>query len=135
MYMWGVAMSLIVLLTGAWLMLAPFALGYQPSSASWASATGNSFWVGLAIVVVSLLGVQLFAWSALRQARQAGVLGNRKQSPQGTGDAQVRIADLERTLAQLAAVLAADISAHHGGDTSGGLAALQSVPQPVQDGR
>jgi hypothetical protein len=135
MYVWGAATSLIVLLTGAWLMVAPFALGYQPSGASWASDTGNSFWFGLAIVVVSLTGVQLFAWSAMRQARQAGVLGNRQQPLHSTGDAQVRIADLERTLAQLAAVLAADISAHHGGDTSRGLAALQSVPQPVQDGR
>ncbi len=133
---WGAAMSLINLLTGAWLMVAPFALGYQPSSANWTSATSNSFWFGLAIVVVSLAGVQLFAWSAVRQARLAGMLRNRRQRATfSAADAQTRLTDLERTLTQMAAVLAADVAAHHNGDTGRGPDTVQSIPQPVTSGK
>ena len=132
---WGVVTSLIALLTGAWLMVAPFALGYQPSGASWNSATGNSFWFGLAIVLVSLTGVQLFAWSAVRQARRAGVLGTRQRATLSAADAQIRITEVERTLTQLAALIAADISAHRNGDANRDQDASQNIVQPVPSGR
>ena len=136
MNLWGAAMSLITLLTGAWLMVAPFALGYQRSGANWTSATGNSFWIGLAIVVVSLAGVQLFAWSAVRQARQAGVLQKQRQRATfSAADAQIRLADLERTLTQMAAVLAADLTARRNGDPGHEPDILSSIRQPVPGGR
>ena len=135
MNVWGAVMSVIILLTGAWLIVAPFALGYQPSGANWTSATSNSFWFGVAIVVVSLAGVQLFAWSTVRQARLAMVLRKRQQrATLSAADAQIRITDLERALTQMAAVLAADIAAHRNGDTSRAPDALQSIPQPVPGG-
>ena len=136
MNLWGAAMSLINLLTGGWLIVAPFALGYQPSSANWTSATSNSFWFGLAIVVVSLAGVQLFAWSVVRQARVAGVLQNQRQRATfSAADAQIRLNDLERTLTQMAAVLAADVAAHRNGDSSRGPETPQIIAQPASGGR
>src|SRR5437764_15103110 len=64
-YFWGLGASLLALLIGAWLMVAPFALGYQPYGDSWTGATTNDFWLGLAVVVVSLVGLALFAGSLL----------------------------------------------------------------------
>ena len=107
-HVWGAAMSTITLLLGVWLMVAPFALGYQPSSANWTSATGNSFWVGLFTVLVSLAGIQLFAWSLVRQARLAGVVGKARNGK----------VDLDRTLRQLTAALAADLVARRTGNPS-----------------
>lgn len=136
MNVWGAAVSLITLLTGAWLMVAPFALAYQRSGANWNSATGNSFGFGLAIVVVSIVGIELFAWSVVRDARLAGVLRMRRQRATfNAEDAQMRIAALERTLTQMAAVLAADVAAHRNGDTGRGPDTLQSIPEPVPGGR
>jgi hypothetical protein len=115
-HVWGVATSTVALLAGGWLMVAPFALGYQPSSADWTRATGNSFWVGLATVLVSLAGILLFAWSLVRQARLAGVIGPRRQPTTEDAGARARAAELDRTLVQLTAVLAADLAARRAGD-------------------
>jgi hypothetical protein len=56
----GVIGAAIALLTGAWLMYAPFLLGYQPDGAEWADATVADFWAGLGLGVLALiaLGVQ-----------------------------------------------------------------------------
>src|SRR5437763_761845 len=71
-YFWGLGASLLALLIGAWLMVAPFALGYQPYGDSWTGATTNDFWLGLAVVVVSLVGLALFAGSLLVALRGMG---------------------------------------------------------------
>jgi hypothetical protein len=129
-------MSLLSLLIGAWLMVAPFALGYQRSGANWTSATSNSFWLGLAIVVVSLIGVQLFAWSVLRQARQAGVLPKQRQRATfSAAEARIRLTELEGTLTRLATLIAADLTARRNGDGNHDSDMLSSLPQPVPSGR
>ncbi len=122
-YYWGLGACLLTLLTGAWLILAPFALGYQAYGAAWTSATKNDFWFGLGIVVVSAAGLALFAGSLVGALRAAGVVQPRPRpqpqpAPPSAGlaapAAPVTSAplpgDLERTLATLAAALAADLN-------------------------
>ena len=53
-YIWGMTASLIILLAGGWLILASFALGYQPYGVDWVSQTMNDFWVGIPVAVVAL---------------------------------------------------------------------------------
>lgn len=56
----------IVLLTGAWLVLAPFALGFQPSGKDWTDETLTDVWTGIGLGVVGLIGIVAFV-AALRQ--------------------------------------------------------------------
>jgi len=121
-YFWGLGTSLLALLIGAWLMVAPFALGYQPYGAAWVGATTNDFWLGLAVVVVSLAGLALFAGSLLGDLRAIGVIQPRPRpqpqpqpaEPAGMpGGFRTPVSpadDLERTLATLASALAADLT-------------------------
>ena len=125
-YICGMVASLIILLAGGWLILAPFALGYQPYGADWASQTTNDFVAGIAVVVVALLSFVLFFYALLGSLRAAGVLVSRPQpqapaspeyqaqvaQPQASASPQ---SDLDRTLATLAAALAADLTARRQG--------------------
>jgi len=121
-YICGMAASLIIALAGGWLILAPFALGYQPYGADWASQTTNSFVTGICVAVVALLAFILFFLSLLGSLRAAGVLAARPtvvaqapapyqaqaSMPQAPAQSQ---SDLDKTLATLAAALAADLNA------------------------
>ena len=125
-YISGMVASLIILLAGGWLILAPFALGYQPYGADWTSQTTNDFVTGIAVVVVALLSFVLFFYTLLGSLRAAGVLISRPQ-PQAPAslEYQAQVAqsqastspqsDLDRTLATLAAALAADLTARRQG--------------------
>src|SRR5215470_8708780 len=73
-YVCGMAASLIIFLAGGWLILAPFALGYQPYGADWVSQTTNSFVMGICIAVVALVAFILFFSSLLGALRASGVL-------------------------------------------------------------
>ncbi len=118
-YVCGMAASLIIFLAGGWLILAPFALGYQPYGASWASQTTNSFVMGICIAVVALVAFGLFFYSLLASLRATGVLVTPSkvvvtQAPVSY-QAQVPVpaqsqSDLDKTLATLAAALAADLN-------------------------
>ena len=121
-YLWGMAASLILFLSGGWLILASFALGYQPYGADWVSQTTNDFATGIPVAVVALAGFAFFFASLLRSLRAAGVLAARTQ-PQAQAQAALQPqtpmslvpatapGDLDRTLATLAAALAADLNA------------------------
>lgn len=50
-YLVGTMLSLILFLAGGWLILAPFALGYQPSGADWVSQTTNNVATGIPVVL------------------------------------------------------------------------------------
>jgi len=129
-YMCGMAASLIIFLAGGWLILAPFALGYQPYGADWVSQTTNSFVLGICVAVVALVAFVLFFMSLIGSLRAAGVLLARPQvvtqapvSNQATVP-QVSVqpqSDLDKTLATLAAALAADLSSRRqaGSDQQG----------------
>lgn len=121
-YVCGMAASLIIFLAGGWLILAPFALGYQPYGADWVSQTTNSFVVGICVAVVALVAFVLFFYSLIGSLRASGVLvtptrvvaqapvAYQAQAPMPQSTAQSQT-DLDRTLATLAAALAADLSA------------------------
>ncbi|HEY6412015.1 MAG TPA: hypothetical protein VIY29_31535 [Ktedonobacteraceae bacterium] len=120
-YVCGVAASLIIFLAGGWLILAPFALGYQPYGADWVSQATNSFVMGICVAVVALIAFALFFISLLGSLRATGVLAaptkvvaqapasyQTQATPQAPAQYQ---SDLDKTLATLAAALAADLSA------------------------
>ena len=121
-YVCGLAASLIIFLAGGWLILAPFALGYQPYGTDWVSQTTNSFVVGICVAVVALVAFVLFFYSLLGSLRASGVLvtptrvvaqapeAYQAQAPMPQSTAQSQT-DLDKTLATLAAALAADLSA------------------------
>jgi len=123
------AASLIIFLAGGWLILAPFALGYQPYGADWVSQTTNSFILGICVAVVALVAFVLFFYSLLGSLRATGVLvapsrvvaqapvAYQAQAPMPQAGAQSQ-SDLDKTLATLAAALAADLSARRQTDNN-----------------
>ena len=134
-YIWGMAASLIILLAGGWLILAPFALGYQPYGADWVSQTTNDFWVGIPVAVVALVSFVLFFVSLIASLRAAGVLlaqprlqqqsvamapgSTMMQTPSPVAPVTYQDqSDLDRTLATLAAALAADLNNRRQAQTS-----------------
>ena len=124
-YLVGMAASLLLFLAGGWLILAPFALGYQPYGADWVSQTTNNFATGIPVAVVALVAFGFFFAALLGTLRAAGVLAARKQPEQAPAAFQPAAglalvpapaqSDLDRTLSTLAAALAADLSARRQG--------------------
>ena len=135
-YYWGMGASLITLLTGGWLILAPFALGYQAhNTGSWTDMTENDVWVGAGVVILSVAGLVFFARALVAALRAGGVVRAR---PRPQPQAQPRPVveqpaapavpaavapataayrpDLEQTMATLAAALAADLTERRKGD-------------------
>lgn len=127
-YVCGMVASLVIFLAGGWLILAPFALGYQPYGADWVSQTTNDFVVGICVAVVALVAFVLFFFSLLGSLRASGVIAARPRSravavaetASSAMPAPVAASsqsDLDRTLATLAQALAADLSMRRqGGD-------------------
>lgn len=73
--------ALVGALAGAWLMLAPFALAYQPSGADWADPTFADFWTGLPLLIVSLVGLVVYVLGLVEEMRDRGII-ERSQVPQ-----------------------------------------------------
>jgi hypothetical protein len=130
-YIWGMAASLIILLAGGWLILAPFALGYQPYGASWDSQTTNDFVTGIPVAVVALVSFAFFFFSLLGALRAAGIIAAPQVPVVAQASASVPSAqasqqsDLDQTLATLAAALVADLSSRRQGGSN------QQIDQPV----
>ena len=119
-YICGMVASLIIFLAGGWLILAPFALGYQPYGADWVSQTTNDFATGIPVAVVALVSFAFFFLSLLGALRAAGILVARPRAQvSGVALSQAPVtpvpatqqSDLDRTLSTLAAALAADLTA------------------------
>ena len=137
-YLVGMVVSLIIFLAGGWLILAPFALGYQPYGADWVSQTTNNFATGIPVAVAALVAFAFFFASLLGALRAAGVLAARKQPEQAQAAFQPQTSaalvpattqnDLDRTLSTLAAALAADLNARRqGGSHQAGEQSLEQV--------
>src|SRR5262249_38596320 len=73
-YLVGMVASLLIALAGGWLILAPFALGYQPYGADWVSQTINNVATGIPVAVVAVVAFGFFFVSLLGALRAAGVL-------------------------------------------------------------
>ena len=133
-YIWGMAASLIIFLAGGWLILAPFALGYQPYGAGWVSQTTNDFVTGIPVAVVALVSFAFFFFSLLGALRATGILAAPQrpqvpvvaQAPASVPSAQAsQQSDLDQTLATLAAALVADLSSRRQAGSN------QQTDQPV----
>ena len=128
-YICGMVASLAIFLAGGWLILAPFALGYQAYGADWTSQTTNDFVVGICVAAVALIAFALFFVSLLSSLRAAGVIAARPRpqavaAPAGAPPyaaaapaAASNQSDLDRTLATLAQALAADLNARRQGSS------------------
>jgi hypothetical protein len=120
-YICGMLASLIIFLAGGWLILAPFALGYQAYGADWTNQTVNNFAMGIPVAVVALISFALFFVSLTRSLGAAGVLITQPRPRQAPAQYQPQAvapqaatpyqSDLDRTLSTLAAALAADLTA------------------------
>jgi hypothetical protein len=86
-YVIGATGALLGALVGAWLMLAPFALAYQGSGADWADPTYVDFWTGLPLVVISVVGVILYASGLVEELRQRGIMRRPYAAPTGQAPA------------------------------------------------
>jgi hypothetical protein len=67
----GLVATVVTLLGAAWLVLAPFVVGYQPQGDDWVTATRNDLVVGGALLVVSataLFSILVLSVRALRRA-------------------------------------------------------------------
>jgi hypothetical protein len=120
-YVVGMAGALGGMLAGAWLMLAPFALAYQPSGADWADPTYTDFWSGLAILVVSLIGLIMYAVGLVGELRRQGII-ERRETPeaqqvqaagmpatQASGEAAGGSGDIEQILLPLVTAMLEDM--------------------------
>ena len=83
-YVIGAFGALLGALGGAWLMLAPFALAYQPSGADWTDPTYTDFWTGLPLLVISLIGLVAYALGLVGELRRRGII-ERQAEPQAAG--------------------------------------------------
>ena len=138
-YLVGMVASLLIALAGGWLILAPFALGYQPYGADWVSQTINNVATGIPVAVVALVAFGFFFTGLLGALRAAGVLAARKQPVQAQAALQPEAglalvpapaqSELDRTLSTLAAALAADLNARReaGSNQTGDQLLEQSV--------
>lgn len=70
----GAVVATAVLLTGLWLVLAPFALGTQPSGKDWTDLTLTDVWSGIGLGVVGLAGLTAFILAIREHLLDAGVL-------------------------------------------------------------
>ncbi len=123
-YFVGIGVSLLGLLAGAWLMAAPFALGFQVDG-DWIKATKIDFWTGIGVAVLALLGLLLFIGSLRGELKAAGIIGVKpapaapveaetpapaQEQPEIPAQASVTGDEFDRAIASLAATLAADLA-------------------------
>ena len=74
----GLAGGIVALLAGGWLMLAPFALGYQPEGTGWTNATTTDFFTGLGLAILALLASIALLADLTSRLRAAGGLPPRR---------------------------------------------------------
>lgn len=121
-YFVGIGVSLMALLAGAWLMLAPFALGFQ-ADGDWIKATKIDFWTGLGVAAVALLGILLFIASLRGELKAAGIIRKKPapaalvevttqthEQPDSSATVSSNGDEFDRAIASLAATLAADLA-------------------------
>jgi hypothetical protein len=113
-HFWGVATSLFTLLVGGWLMISPYALGFQTYGNPWVDQTKVAFWTGLGAAILSLVGVIAFTSTLVSDLRHAGIIKEAPkpepvQIPAATPESRPAPDEFERAMTSLATVLAADL--------------------------
>ncbi len=111
-YVSGMLAGLAGLAAGLWLLVAPFALGYQPQDADWVTATKVDVFTGLAVAVVGLVVVAAFAAGARAHLVRLGVVRGRRtaapEEPAGRHGDEKATDDLHALLAPLVAAMTRD---------------------------
>jgi hypothetical protein len=108
----GTLAAFLVLLAGAWLVLAPFALGTQASGQAWTTETRTDVWTGAGVLVIGLAGVAAFV-AALRQDLADRGLAARPTPLPIPDPEQPKTDDLVPLLRPLVAALTADLEREH----------------------
>lgn len=115
----GAIVSLLALFAGLWLVLAPFALGFQPQGADWTDMTLADVWTGIPLAVVGLAGIIVFASALRTHMVQAGFIAPRpapahpEQAAAASGaqhSASDRASQTDELLQPLIAALARDLA-------------------------
>jgi hypothetical protein len=116
----GAVASSLVLLTGLWLILAPFALGIQPEDVAWKDETLTDVWSGIGLGALGLIGVITFAAALVQCLREGGLIA--RQNARSPADSGARAStpesapppapssDLDRLLAPLIEALTSDLA-------------------------
>lgn len=76
-YIAGLGSGVLCALAAGWLILAPFALGYQPAGQAWSDATGTELWTGIGLLVLALAAAVLYARGLVGELRLRGLLAPR----------------------------------------------------------
>jgi hypothetical protein len=118
----GLAGGATVALIGIWLVLAPFAVGYQPDGAGWVDATLIGVVTGGVLIVLGLGTLLVLALGLRDEARRHGIdpvtsaepieVDPAPEDPTGEGPAAedpAEGAELQTVLAPLAAALLEDL--------------------------
>jgi hypothetical protein len=74
----GLVATVVSLLGAAWLVLAPFVVGYQPQGQDWGTATRNDLVVGGALLAVSATALFSILVLSVRTLRRAATLPARQ---------------------------------------------------------
>ncbi|MGH3095768.1 MAG: hypothetical protein ACRDMV_07170 [Streptosporangiales bacterium] len=114
----GAIAATVVLLTGLWLVLAPFALGIQPSGKDWSDETMTDVWSGIGLGVVGLVGLVAFVLAIRQHLVDAGIVHTRVRpqhappAPAGPPPAEPASgsSELRELLAPLIAALSDDMN-------------------------
>ena len=111
----GIIGALLGAFVGAWLLVAPSALAYQPEGADWADPTFVDFWTGLPLTVISGVGLILYSLGLAEELRNRGILRRRthEDAPSRDTEAQTvpsqRQSDVEQSLVSLMAAILQDM--------------------------
>jgi len=119
----GLAGASTVILVGVWLIIAPFAVGYQPDGADWADTTIIGVATGTAVILLGLLTLLVVGGALRAELRRRGLAPSARTEPTdgdaavaGDDDQQppIHAGDLDTVLASLAAALLQDVrDGHH----------------------
>jgi hypothetical protein len=77
----GVVGAVVAMLVGGWLLLAPFALAYQPQDADWADPTHVDFWTGLGLLVLGAIVLIASTVDLVGRLRAAGAITSNRPAP------------------------------------------------------
>ena len=81
----GLVTTVLMLIAGIWLFLAPFIMEYQRVGEDWIDATRNDMWTGGVLMAVSALAFFLFVAFALRDAAACAVERRREEEDSQSG--------------------------------------------------
>lgn len=83
----GAVASLLAMLAGLWLILAPFALGSQPKDTDWKDETFTNVWSGIGLGALGLIGVITFATALIRHLGARDMIAPRRARSQAASAA------------------------------------------------